>query len=90
MYSVLPEDRSQRLGEELQGRWDQEAKRAQKDAREPSLTKAIVKCYWKPYVVWGMFAFLEVSPCLYQKKTDGSKSQQNPVEGQSSRRMNSA
>lgn len=60
MYSVLPEDRSQRLGEELQGRWDQEAKRAQKDAREPSLTKAIVKCYWKPYVVWGMFAFLEV------------------------------
>ncbi|XDA80092.1 hypothetical protein R6Z07F_010083 [Ovis aries] len=59
MYSVLPEDRSQRLGEELQGRWDQEAKRAQKDAREPSLTKAIVKCYWKPYVVWGMFAFLE-------------------------------
>lgn len=40
--------------------WDQEVKRAQKDAREPSLTKAIVKCYWKPYVVWGMFTFLEV------------------------------
>ncbi|KAI4565333.1 hypothetical protein MJT46_009676 [Ovis ammon polii x Ovis aries] len=59
MYSVLPEDRSQRLGEELQGHWDQEVKRAQKDAREPSLMKAIVKCYWKPYVVWGMFAFLE-------------------------------
>ncbi|XP_042110929.1 ATP-binding cassette sub-family C member 4-like isoform X5 [Ovis aries] len=59
MYSVLPEDRSQHLGEELQGHWDQEVKRAQKDAREPSLTKAIVKCYWKPYVVWGMFTFLE-------------------------------
>ncbi|KAJ1077469.1 hypothetical protein K5549_020256, partial [Capra hircus] len=39
--------------------WDQEVKRAQKDAREPSLMKAIIKCYWKSYVVWGMFAFLE-------------------------------
>uniref|UniRef100_A0A5G2R8U0 Multidrug resistance-associated protein 4 n=1 Tax=Sus scrofa TaxID=9823 RepID=A0A5G2R8U0_PIG len=42
MYSVLPEDRSAHLGEELQG--------AEKDAREPSLTKAIIKCYWKPYL----------------------------------------
>ncbi|XP_060989225.1 ATP-binding cassette sub-family C member 4-like isoform X4 [Dama dama] len=59
MYSVLPEDRSQCLGEELQGYWDQEVKRAQKDAQEPSLMKAIVKCYWKSYLIWGMFAFLE-------------------------------
>ncbi|XP_043334064.1 ATP-binding cassette sub-family C member 4-like isoform X7 [Cervus canadensis] len=59
MYSVLPEDRSQHLGEELQGYWDQEVKRAQKDAQEPSLMKAIVKCYWKSYLIWGMFAFLE-------------------------------
>ncbi|KAB0372890.1 hypothetical protein FD755_015643, partial [Muntiacus reevesi] len=61
MYSVLPEDRSQHLGEELQGYWDQEVKRAQKDAQEPSLMKAIVKCYWKSYLIWGMFAFLELS-----------------------------
>ena len=40
--------------------WDQEVLKAEKDAREPSLTKAIIKCYWKSYVVWGMFAFLEV------------------------------
>uniref|UniRef100_A0A4W2CUK9 Multidrug resistance-associated protein 4 n=1 Tax=Bos indicus x Bos taurus TaxID=30522 RepID=A0A4W2CUK9_BOBOX len=59
MYSVLPEDCSQRLGEELQGYWDQEVKRAQKDAQEPSLVKAIVKCYWKSYIIWGMFTFLE-------------------------------
>ncbi|XP_060989038.1 ATP-binding cassette sub-family C member 4-like isoform X3 [Dama dama] len=59
MYSVLPEDRSQHLGEELQGYWDQEVKRAQKDTQEPSLTKAIVKCYWKSYLIWGMFTFLE-------------------------------
>ncbi|XP_057563438.1 ATP-binding cassette sub-family C member 4-like [Hippopotamus amphibius kiboko] len=59
MYSVLPEDRSRHLGEELQGYWDQEVLRAQKDAREPSLTKAIIKCYWKSYLVWGMFMFLE-------------------------------
>ncbi|XP_057563172.1 ATP-binding cassette sub-family C member 4-like [Hippopotamus amphibius kiboko] len=59
MYSVLPEDRSRHLGEELQGYWDQEVLRAQKDAREPSLMKAIIKCYWKSYLVWGMFMFLE-------------------------------
>ncbi|MXQ98865.1 hypothetical protein E5288_WYG002118 [Bos mutus] len=59
LYSVLPEDCSQSLGEELQGYWDQEVKRAEKDAREPSLTKAIIKCYWKSYVVWGIFTFLE-------------------------------
>ncbi|KAI4581555.1 hypothetical protein MJG53_009998 [Ovis ammon polii x Ovis aries] len=61
MYSVLPEDHSQHLGEELQGYWDQEVKRAQKDAREPSLVKAIIKCYWKSYLIWGMFTFLESS-----------------------------
>ncbi|XP_060250612.1 ATP-binding cassette sub-family C member 4-like isoform X23 [Ovis aries] len=59
MYSVLPEDRSQHLGEELQGYWDQEVLRAQQDAREPSLTKAIIKCYGKSYLVWGMLTFLE-------------------------------
>ncbi|XP_068840293.1 ATP-binding cassette sub-family C member 4-like isoform X2 [Capricornis sumatraensis] len=59
MYSVLPEDHSQCLGEELQGYWDQEVKRAQKDAQEPSLMKAIVKCYWKSCLIWGMFTFLE-------------------------------
>ncbi|DAA23790.1 TPA: ATP-binding cassette, sub-family C, member 3-like [Bos taurus] len=59
MYSVLPEDRSQHLGEELQGYWDQEMLRAQEDAREPSLMKAIVKCYGKSYLVLGMLTCLE-------------------------------
>ncbi|KAI4565332.1 hypothetical protein MJT46_009675 [Ovis ammon polii x Ovis aries] len=59
LYLVLPEDRSQHLGEELQGYWDQEVSRAQQDAREPSLTKAIIKCYGKSYLVWGMLTFLE-------------------------------
>ncbi|XP_064349098.1 ATP-binding cassette sub-family C member 4 isoform X1 [Camelus dromedarius] len=59
MYSVLPEDRSKHLGEELQGYWDQEVLRAEKDAREPSLTKAIIKCYWKSYLVLGIFTLIE-------------------------------
>ncbi|XP_010830979.1 PREDICTED: multidrug resistance-associated protein 4-like, partial [Bison bison bison] len=59
LYSVLPEDRSQRLGEELQGYWDREILRAQKDAREPSLMKTIVKCYWKLYFALGLLIFLE-------------------------------
>uniref|UniRef100_A0A4W2CT01 Cystic fibrosis transmembrane conductance regulator n=1 Tax=Bos indicus x Bos taurus TaxID=30522 RepID=A0A4W2CT01_BOBOX len=39
--------------------WDQEVLSAEKDAREPSLTKAITKCYWKSYLIWGIFIFLE-------------------------------
>ena len=45
--------------------WDQEVLRAQKDAREPSLMKAIVKCYGKSYLVWGMLTFLEVKAFPY-------------------------
>ncbi|XP_043748466.1 ATP-binding cassette subfamily C member 4-like [Cervus elaphus] len=59
MYSVLLEDRSQRLEEELQGYWDREFLRAKKDAREPSLMRAIIKCYWKFYFVLGLLTFLE-------------------------------
>uniref|UniRef100_G5E701 Multidrug resistance-associated protein 4 n=1 Tax=Loxodonta africana TaxID=9785 RepID=G5E701_LOXAF len=59
MYSVLPEDRSKHLGEELQGYWDKEVLRAEKDAQKPSLTKAIIKCYWKSYLVLGIFTLIE-------------------------------
>ncbi|TKC45802.1 hypothetical protein EI555_012244, partial [Monodon monoceros] len=65
MYSVLPEDRSKHLGEELQGYWDREVLRAEKDAREPSLTKAIIKCYWKSYLVLGIFTLIEVKAVTY-------------------------
>ena len=40
--------------------WDREVSSAEKDAREPSLMKAIIKCYWKPYLAWGILMFLEV------------------------------
>ena len=40
-------------------------KKAEKDAQEPSLMKAIIKCYWKSYVVWGIFIFLEVKSFTY-------------------------
>uniref|UniRef100_A0A8C3W6N7 Multidrug resistance-associated protein 4 n=1 Tax=Catagonus wagneri TaxID=51154 RepID=A0A8C3W6N7_9CETA len=39
--------------------WDREVSRAKKDAREPSLMKAIIKCYWKSYLVLGIFTFFE-------------------------------
>ncbi|XP_045152303.1 ATP-binding cassette sub-family C member 4 isoform X2 [Echinops telfairi] len=59
MYSLLPEDRSKYLGEELQGYWDKEVLRAEKEARVPSLTKAIIKCYWKSYLLLGIFTLIE-------------------------------
>ncbi|XP_066562799.1 ATP-binding cassette sub-family C member 4 [Amia ocellicauda] len=59
MYKVLPEDRSDRLGEELQWYWDQEVLQAKKDLCKPMLTKAIVKCYWKSYSLLGIFTLVE-------------------------------
>uniref|UniRef100_A0A2K5Q441 ATP binding cassette subfamily C member 4 (PEL blood group) n=1 Tax=Cebus imitator TaxID=2715852 RepID=A0A2K5Q441_CEBIM len=59
MYSVLPEVRSQHLGEELQGFWDKEVLRAENEAQKPSLTRAIIKCYWKSYLVLGIFTLIE-------------------------------
>uniref|UniRef100_A0A8C7VS14 Multidrug resistance-associated protein 4 n=1 Tax=Oncorhynchus mykiss TaxID=8022 RepID=A0A8C7VS14_ONCMY len=60
MYQVLPGDASQGLGEELQRHWDKEVRMAAKELRMPKLTKAIVKCYGKPYAVLGIFSFTEV------------------------------
>ncbi|CDQ68924.1 unnamed protein product [Oncorhynchus mykiss] len=57
MYQVLPDDASQGLGEELQRYWDKEVRMAAKELRMPKLTKAIVKCYGKPYAVLGIFSF---------------------------------
>ncbi|XP_012660474.1 multidrug resistance-associated protein 4 [Otolemur garnettii] len=66
MYSVLPEDRSKHLGEELQGFWDKEVLRAEDNAQKPSLTKAIIKCYWKSYLALGIFALIEESTRVVQ------------------------
>ena len=45
--------------------WDQEVKRAEKDAREPSLMKAIIKCYWKSYLPFAIFKLFEVKAFIY-------------------------
>uniref|UniRef100_A0A8B9S7G7 Multidrug resistance-associated protein 4 n=1 Tax=Apteryx owenii TaxID=8824 RepID=A0A8B9S7G7_APTOW len=58
MYKVLPEDSSEKLGEELQY-WDKEVQKAKKDGRMPHLTKAIILCYWKSYLVFGIFTMIE-------------------------------
>ncbi|XP_074520696.1 ATP-binding cassette sub-family C member 4-like [Halichoeres trimaculatus] len=57
MYSVLPEDRSEKLGEELQRFWDNEVREATKDLQKPKLTRALLKCYWKSYSAAGLFVF---------------------------------
>uniref|UniRef100_A0A3Q2GHS4 Multidrug resistance-associated protein 4 n=1 Tax=Cyprinodon variegatus TaxID=28743 RepID=A0A3Q2GHS4_CYPVA len=59
MYRVLPEDASERLGEELQWYWNQEVQQAAKDLRPPRLTKALIQCYWKPYLLIGPYIFIE-------------------------------
>uniref|UniRef100_A0A8D3DQQ0 Multidrug resistance-associated protein 4 n=1 Tax=Scophthalmus maximus TaxID=52904 RepID=A0A8D3DQQ0_SCOMX len=59
MYEVLPEDASDRLGEELQWYWDQEVRQAAKGMRPPKLTKVLVQCYWKSYSLIGIYIFVE-------------------------------
>ncbi|XP_077200008.1 ATP-binding cassette sub-family C member 4 [Paroedura picta] len=59
MYKVLPEDSSKVLGEGLQWYWDKEVQKAKKEARVPHLTKAIILCYWKSYLVLGLFTLIE-------------------------------
>uniref|UniRef100_A0A674EUT3 Multidrug resistance-associated protein 4-like n=1 Tax=Salmo trutta TaxID=8032 RepID=A0A674EUT3_SALTR len=74
MYKVLPEDGSERLGEELQRHWDHEVQKAAKDLRPPKLTKVLIKCYWKPYAVLGIFTLIEalcLSSAAMGKTTTG-------------------
>ncbi|XP_066477246.1 ATP-binding cassette sub-family C member 4 [Tiliqua scincoides] len=59
MYKVLSEDSSKVLGEDLQGFWDKEVQKAKKEGRVPHLTKAIILCYWRPYLVLGFFTLIE-------------------------------
>uniref|UniRef100_A0A7N9AKI1 Multidrug resistance-associated protein 4 n=1 Tax=Mastacembelus armatus TaxID=205130 RepID=A0A7N9AKI1_9TELE len=60
MYKVLPEDASDRLGEELQRYWNEEVQQAAEDLRPPKLTKALVQCYWRSYLVTGIYIFIGV------------------------------
>nr|XP_006639066.1 PREDICTED: multidrug resistance-associated protein 4 [Lepisosteus oculatus] len=66
MYKVLPEDGSERLGEELHWYWNQEMQQAAKELKEPKLTKAIVKCYWKSYAILGVFTLIEEVIKIFQ------------------------
>uniref|UniRef100_A0A8D3CIJ7 Multidrug resistance-associated protein 4 n=1 Tax=Scophthalmus maximus TaxID=52904 RepID=A0A8D3CIJ7_SCOMX len=59
MYRVLPEDRSDVLGETLQRcRIAQRLRNATKDLRKPKLTRVLIRCFGKPFAVAGLFAFL--------------------------------
>ncbi|XP_037120770.1 multidrug resistance-associated protein 4-like isoform X2 [Syngnathus acus] len=57
LYTILPEDESEVLGQDLQRFWDLEVKKATKQLRKPKLAKVLIKCYGKSYAVAGIFAF---------------------------------
>ncbi|KAM4560262.1 ATP-binding cassette sub-family C member 4-like [Odontesthes bonariensis] len=57
MYSVLPEDRSETLGEELQRVWEHEVERQSKELQKPKLTRVLLKRFGKSYAVAGLFVF---------------------------------
>ncbi|NXP64227.1 MRP4 protein, partial [Chloropsis cyanopogon] len=39
--------------------WDKEVQKAKKRGKPPHLTKAIILCYWKSYLVFGIFTMFE-------------------------------
>uniref|UniRef100_A0A8U7M3J2 Multidrug resistance-associated protein 4 n=1 Tax=Corvus moneduloides TaxID=1196302 RepID=A0A8U7M3J2_CORMO len=39
--------------------WDKEVQKAKKRGKTPHLTKAIILCYWKSYLVFGIFTMIE-------------------------------
>uniref|UniRef100_A0A8C4X1U4 Cystic fibrosis transmembrane conductance regulator n=1 Tax=Eptatretus burgeri TaxID=7764 RepID=A0A8C4X1U4_EPTBU len=59
MFTVLPQDSSEDLGERLMRCWKAELERASKKQGKPSLSRAIVHCFWKMYIILGFFAFTE-------------------------------
>ncbi|XP_061486083.1 ATP-binding cassette sub-family C member 4 isoform X2 [Rhineura floridana] len=66
MYKVLTEDSSKVLGEKLQWYWDREVQKAKKEARTPHLTKAVILCYWKSYLLLGVFTVIEEALVVIQ------------------------
>nr|XP_028584147.1 multidrug resistance-associated protein 4-like isoform X2 [Podarcis muralis] len=46
--------------------WDREVQKAKKEARMPHLTKAIILCYWKSYLLLGFFTLIEETLKLIQ------------------------
>lgn len=46
--------------------WDHEVQLATKELRAPRLSKAIIRCYWKPYAVLGLFTLIEVSVLSFE------------------------
>ncbi|XP_069577159.1 ATP-binding cassette sub-family C member 4-like isoform X2 [Brachyistius frenatus] len=59
MFEVLAEDRSEKLGQELQRLWDQDVQNAAAAMRKPNLAKVIFMCHWRPYSVLGFFTLVE-------------------------------
>uniref|UniRef100_A0A3B4GQK5 Multidrug resistance-associated protein 4-like n=1 Tax=Pundamilia nyererei TaxID=303518 RepID=A0A3B4GQK5_9CICH len=57
MYSILKEDQSEALGEELQRFWDREVRHATKELLKPKLTRVLIKCYGRSYAMAGIFVF---------------------------------
>ncbi|CAN9498397.1 unnamed protein product [Ophioblennius macclurei] len=57
MYNVLPEDRSETLGEELQRFWDYEVRRATKELLKPRLSRVLIRCYGKNFALAGIYVF---------------------------------
>uniref|UniRef100_A0A8C8IY77 Cystic fibrosis transmembrane conductance regulator n=1 Tax=Oncorhynchus tshawytscha TaxID=74940 RepID=A0A8C8IY77_ONCTS len=48
-----------RLSPSFLRHWDHEVQKAAKELRPPKLTKVLIKCYWKPYAVLGIFTLIE-------------------------------
>ncbi|XP_041973671.1 ATP-binding cassette sub-family C member 4-like [Aricia agestis] len=55
LFQARDKDRSGRLGDRLEEAWNRELQTAKENGTKPSLSKAIVRCFWLEYMVCGLF-----------------------------------
>ena len=54
LYNVLPDNRSEPLGDRLERFWKKEVEQSYKNKNKPSLINAIKKCFGRDYIFYAV------------------------------------
>ncbi|CAG9575824.1 unnamed protein product [Danaus chrysippus] len=67
LWQARSVDQSSRLGDRLEEAWEREVERSRKNNSKPSLSRAIVSCFWVEYMTCGIFVgilFIVIWPLI--------------------------
>ncbi|XP_034486870.1 multidrug resistance-associated protein 4-like isoform X2 [Drosophila innubila] len=57
----LKADQSEQLGNRLEKEWQKELERARKKSRKPHLRRALLSCFWSPFIINGALCFIYIA-----------------------------